>query len=74
MACGGAPLSPDTHEFIRICLDVKMLQAYGMTETAASATIMTRKLPINVSFEQLKPIVAESLYNLNYLLESTVSS
>jgi len=40
IACGGAPLSPDTHDFIRMCLDVQMLQAYGMTETAASATIM----------------------------------
>ncbi|XP_071041001.1 long-chain-fatty-acid--CoA ligase 4 isoform X2 [Parasteatoda tepidariorum] len=40
MACGGAPLSPDTHDFIRMCLDVRMVQAYGMTETAASATIM----------------------------------
>ncbi|XP_055929424.1 long-chain-fatty-acid--CoA ligase 4-like isoform X3 [Argiope bruennichi] len=40
MACGGAPLSPDTHEFIRMSLDVQMLQAYGMTETAASATLM----------------------------------
>ncbi|XP_035218084.1 long-chain-fatty-acid--CoA ligase 4-like isoform X3 [Stegodyphus dumicola] len=41
IACGGAPLSPDTHDFIRLCLDVKMIQAYGMTETAASATIMS---------------------------------
>ncbi|XP_054709782.1 long-chain-fatty-acid--CoA ligase 4-like isoform X2 [Uloborus diversus] len=40
IACGGAPLSPDTHDFIRMCLDVQMIQAYGMTETAASATIM----------------------------------
>lgn len=40
MACGGAPLSPDTHDFIRLTFDVQMLQAYGMTETAASATIM----------------------------------
>lgn len=40
IAGGGAPLSPDTHDFIRMCLDVKMLQAYGMTETAASASIM----------------------------------
>lgn len=43
LACGGAPLSPDTHDFIRMCLDVQMLQAYGMTETAASATIMASK-------------------------------
>ncbi|GFT22553.1 long-chain-fatty-acid--CoA ligase 4 [Nephila pilipes] len=40
MACGGAPLSPDTHDFIRMALDVQMIQAYGMTETAASATLM----------------------------------
>lgn len=43
MACGGAPLSPDTHDFIRMALDVQMLQAYGMTETAASATLMAGK-------------------------------
>lgn len=41
MACGGAPLSPDTHDFIRTCLDVQLIQAYGMTETAASATLMS---------------------------------
>lgn len=37
---GSAPLSPDTMEFIRACLDVTLLQGYGLTETAAGATIM----------------------------------
>ncbi|XP_070496275.1 fatty acid CoA ligase Acsl3-like [Chironomus tepperi] len=40
MISGGAPLSPDTHEFIRnsLCLDV--VQGYGLTETTAAATLM----------------------------------
>ncbi|KAL7015168.1 hypothetical protein ACKWTF_016317 [Chironomus riparius] len=40
MISGGAPLSPDTHEFIRnsLCLDV--VQGYGLTETTAGATLM----------------------------------
>lgn len=38
--CGGAPLSPDTQVFIRSCLNVKLMQAYGATETAACSTCM----------------------------------
>ncbi|GFS44188.1 long-chain-fatty-acid--CoA ligase 3 [Trichonephila inaurata madagascariensis] len=38
--CGSAPLSPDTQAFIRSCLNVQVLQGYGLTETAACATIM----------------------------------
>lgn len=41
IASGGAPLSPDTHEFIRACLGCKVIQGYGLTETAAGATIMS---------------------------------
>ncbi|CAG2118634.1 unnamed protein product, partial [Medioppia subpectinata] len=41
IACGGAPLSPETHQFIRNCFDLKLLQGYGLTETSASATIMS---------------------------------
>lgn len=37
---GGAPLSPDTHELIKICLCVKVIQGYGLTETCSSATVM----------------------------------
>merc|ERR1711915_402799 len=37
---GGAPLSPESHEFIRTCMGCPLLQGYGLTETAACATIM----------------------------------
>lgn len=37
---GSAPLSPETHEFIRACLDLRLLQGYGLTESSASATLM----------------------------------
>lgn len=38
--CGGAPLSPDTHELIKICLCEKVIQGYGLTETTSCATVM----------------------------------
>lgn len=37
---GGAPLSPDTHEQIKICLCVDVIQGYGLTETTSAATVM----------------------------------
>ncbi|XP_037947198.1 long-chain-fatty-acid--CoA ligase 4-like isoform X2 [Teleopsis dalmanni] len=37
---GGAPLSPDTHEQIKICLCVDLVQGYGLTETTSGATVM----------------------------------
>lgn len=37
---GGAPLSPDTHEFIKTCLCNTVIQGYGLTETCAAATAM----------------------------------
>lgn len=40
IACGGAPLSPETHEFIQAILNVNIVQGYGLTETTASATLM----------------------------------
>uniref|UniRef100_T1IN94 long-chain-fatty-acid--CoA ligase n=1 Tax=Strigamia maritima TaxID=126957 RepID=T1IN94_STRMM len=40
MVTGGAPVSPDTHEFIRICFCCPLLQGYGLTETTACATVM----------------------------------
>ncbi|XP_055542073.1 long-chain-fatty-acid--CoA ligase 4 isoform X1 [Wyeomyia smithii] len=36
---GGAPLAPDTHEQISLCLCVDMIQGYGLTETTAGATV-----------------------------------
>jgi len=37
---GGAPLSPDTHEFIKVALCDKVIQGYGLTETCSCATVM----------------------------------
>ncbi|XP_046676781.1 fatty acid CoA ligase Acsl3 [Homalodisca vitripennis] len=39
--CGGAPLSPDTHELIKVCLCEGVIQGYGLTETTSCATIMS---------------------------------
>lgn len=44
MLSGGAPLSPDTHEQIKLCLCVDVIQGYGLTETTSGATVMDGKL------------------------------
>ena len=40
MACGGAPLSPQSHDMVRSCIGATVQQGYGLTETNASATLM----------------------------------
>ncbi|KAI5636047.1 AMP-binding enzyme domain-containing protein [Phthorimaea operculella] len=40
MISGGAPLSPDTHTQVRICLCCDVVAGYGLTETTSSATVM----------------------------------
>ena len=40
IVCGSAPLSPGTHDFIRSCLNLTLIQGYGLTETAAGSTLM----------------------------------
>jgi long-chain acyl-CoA synthetase len=42
MISGGAPLSADTHEQIRLCLCLEMTQGYGLTETTAGACVMDK--------------------------------
>ncbi|XP_043274109.1 long-chain-fatty-acid--CoA ligase 4 isoform X2 [Venturia canescens] len=37
---GGAPLSPDTHTQVKLCLCVTVTQGYGLTETCSGATVM----------------------------------
>ena len=37
---GGAPLSPETHEFIRVCLGIILVQGYSLTETTCTGTCM----------------------------------
>lgn len=40
MISGGAPLSPDTHAQIRICLCCDVVTGYGLTETTSCASVM----------------------------------
>lgn len=40
---GGAPLSPETQEFIQLCLCVDVIQGYALTETTAGGTIVDGK-------------------------------
>ncbi|XP_043470608.1 long-chain-fatty-acid--CoA ligase 3 isoform X1 [Leptopilina heterotoma] len=40
---GGAPLSPDTHMQVKLCLCVQVIQGYGLTETTSCATVMDMK-------------------------------
>ncbi|CAB3230314.1 unnamed protein product [Arctia plantaginis] len=40
MISGGAPLSPDTHAQVRICLCCDVIAGYGLTETTSCATVM----------------------------------
>lgn len=37
---GGAPLSPETHDFIRVCLGLSLVQGYSLTETTCTGTCM----------------------------------
>ncbi|XP_055694254.1 long-chain-fatty-acid--CoA ligase 4 isoform X2 [Lutzomyia longipalpis] len=39
---GGAPLSPDTHEQIKVCLCVDVIQGYGLTETTSGASVLDK--------------------------------
>ena len=39
---GGAPLSPDTHDYVRNALCLPLVQGYGLTESCACGTIMDR--------------------------------
>jgi len=49
---GGAPLSADTHEQIKTCLCLELIQGYGLTETTSGATVMDCKWSqIDLSFE-----------------------
>jgi len=38
---GGAPLSPESHDFLRTAMGCPLMQGYGLTETCACATLMT---------------------------------
>ncbi|XP_061378423.1 long-chain-fatty-acid--CoA ligase 4 isoform X2 [Danaus plexippus] len=40
MITGGAPLAPDTHTQVRLCLCCDVVAGYGLTETTSCATVM----------------------------------
>ncbi|XP_022660895.1 long-chain-fatty-acid--CoA ligase 4-like isoform X2 [Varroa destructor] len=40
ICAGSAPLSADTHAFIKVCIDCPIIQGYGLTESTAGATLM----------------------------------
>lgn len=42
MLSGGAPLSQETHDYIRIAFGVELVQGYGLTESCACACIMDK--------------------------------
>lgn len=44
LLAGGAPLSPETHEQVKLCLCADVVQGYGLTETTSGATVMDREL------------------------------
>ena len=39
MICGSAPIAANVKDFLRVALDVKFVEGYGLSETAAAATI-----------------------------------
>lgn len=41
--CGGAPLTPETHTLIKICLCDIVMQGYGLTETSSCGCAMSRE-------------------------------
>ena len=41
MACGSAPLHPDTNMFCQLCFGAPIVQGYGLTETCAIGTVMS---------------------------------
>lgn len=51
MLAGGAPLSPETHEQVKLCLCTDVVQGYGLTETTSGATVMDREYKNNVEIK-----------------------
>jgi len=52
MLAGGAPLSKEVHEFMRVCIGCPLLQGYGLTEVTACATLNSVE---EIATEQVGP-------------------
>lgn len=46
--CGGAPLSPETHTLIKICLCETVQQGYGLTETSSCGSGMSSSYIVRI--------------------------
>jgi len=49
LICGSAPLAPETQQFF-LMLGIPVLQAYGLTETAALCTLDDPRLPVEPGY------------------------
>jgi long-chain acyl-CoA synthetase len=47
---GGAPLSGECHEFLRVCFSCSVMQGYGLTETCGGASLTPPKF--NIPYEK----------------------
>jgi len=72
---GGAPLSSQTQEFASICFCAKVIQGYGLTETAGGGTIGS---PVSTEFDRvgiMKPCCEIKLVDvpeMNYRSTDTI--
>lgn len=62
MLAGGAPLSPDTHEQIKLCLCTDVVQGYGLTETTSGATVMDSKCFASIRCQIMLHLRPASIY------------
>jgi long-chain acyl-CoA synthetase len=49
LICGSAPLAPETQEFF-LMLGIRVLQAYGLTETTAICTLDDPRIPVETGY------------------------
>lgn len=61
---GGAPLSPGTHDYLKVVLGCPILQGYGLTETCACATIM--RMDENVTGRVGPPVQGVMIQLINW--------
>jgi long-chain acyl-CoA synthetase len=63
MFSGGAPLSPETNDFIRVCIGAPLLQGYGLTETNACATLteMDQVSPLDLKHACLSHLLVPAI-------------
>ena len=70
MLSGGAPLSPETEEFMNVCFCCPIGQGYGLTETCAGGTLCNGMSSFSsISFFSFRA----SCFDLNHVFWQTVN-